>query len=135
MAVNKREEHIYQKIFELTLEWGDQWEDRVKDRIKKLHPEITSEEIKKISDECGEIRKQSVELKKQKREISHKEFKQNLQARYPLLSDQNMRQLFYHAHPKIELQEEKAKKSQGRHLKTHSEDAKSVISKLFKRFF
>lgn len=120
---------VYQKVFELTLNWGDQWGERVKDRIAQLYPGISREEIEKITTECREIHKHSLELRKQhpKSKISTKEFKSKIQSQYPHLNDQNTRKLFYYSHPKIELKKKNEKQS--------GASKKSAFSKIIKKFF
>lgn len=128
----KTNSDIYQKVLELTLEWGDQWGDRVKDRIQQLHPNTTKEQIEKIAYECVEIKKHCHEINRYTAEkISESDFNSKIKAKYPNLSEQNIQKLFHYSHPKVE-----NKKSTGKvSSKKTSTPKKLTFSKIFKKFF
>jgi len=88
-------EYLYQKVLDLTLQWGEDWKDVIKDRLKQLHPDVLNEEIEMISMECKKIRKHGMILRKQQVQgkISPAEFGEKLKSHYPQLSNQNITNL------------------------------------------
>jgi hypothetical protein len=86
---------LYQKTFDLTVEWGDSWNELINARIKKLHPAIPDEEIKRLRRESENILKHSEGLFEKERlgKISRSEFIEGIKKNYPRLSQQNIDKL------------------------------------------
>lgn len=89
-------DQVYQKVFDLRIEWGDHWEHIVTERIKKIYPGISEKEIEELDNECKQIQRFGNELldTQGKSAISKEEFTRDLIVRYPSLSLQNAEKLF-----------------------------------------
>lgn len=84
--------YIYQKIFDLSVEWGDHWGNMVNERIKRLYPELSDRAIESLNYECKEIQQYRIRLSTNG-QISKNELIERIHTRYPRLSQENIEKL------------------------------------------
>lgn len=86
---------LYQKSFELTVEWGECWSKHINERIKKINPSMPDEEIGKLRKESENILNYSNNLfgKEKEGRISRPQLIDEIKRSYPRLSQRNIDKL------------------------------------------